>query len=518
MAIDNDKTTGFMSALWQAVSGFFDVGFNKVWTGLQPNIITAYKGVRNFIKVDWKTHEQDTWNKMLSVFERDKLIDDDTKKQLIKLRDLPKGGDVVSYFVVFLLLTLKQVTTWSGVIGSDIRRELNIKHRPVDVSAGEVIPAAFLDPEKIPLVKKILTQLGIPDEQIDLMFLSFHRGYDEGTIRSLYFREIINEKQVYERMKVIGYTKERTAEIMQTWPVIPSLGDIVRYIAKEAFEPKMIKMFGLMEDYPVEAEEWAKKQGLSKRWVEAEWVAHWRDLGIDFMLEAFHRHIVEWDFVERYMALIEIPPALRNVVKLTAFNVFTRVDVRRMHDIGVLTDGELIVAYQDQGYDENKATKMAEFTIRYNKQHERDLTKSEIIKGYAERLIAKRDALAMLIDMEYSESEADYLLTYEDFKFDKKLQTKKINAIQFRFTNNFITESEATTQLNALALQGKHIQVLIEEWQIDIFQDQKIPSKTDLDKFIKAKIIDQTIYTEEMFKLGYNTRYIDWYWRLISGK
>ena len=518
MAIDNQKPTGFMSALWQTVSGFFEAQFKNAWSGFTPNVVSVYKGIKNLINTDWKTHEQDTWDKMLSQFERDKLIDADTKAQLIKLKELPKGGDYVAYFTVFLLLTLKQVTTWSGVIGSDIRRELNVKHRPIDISGGEAIPAAFLSPDKIPAVKKLLTQLGYPDDQIELMFLSFHRGYDENTIRTLYFRDVITEQQVYERMKTIGFSKERTAEIIQSWPVIPSLQDIVRYIAKEAFEPDMIKMFGLMEDYPVIAEKWAAKQGLSKEWVEAEWVAHWRDLGIEFMLEAYHRHIVDWNFVERYMALIEIPPALRNVVKQTAFNVFTRVDVRRMHDIGVLTDDELIVAYQDQGYDENKAAKMAEFTKRYNKQHERDLTKSEVLKGYAERLITKLDTLPMLIDMEYSESEAEYLLAYEDFKFDKKLQTKKIDAIKFKFIQNFATEKDTRNQLTILALQGKHIDVLIDEWQIDIFQDQKFPSKTDLDKFIKAKIINQEIYTDEMFKLGYSQRYINWYWRLITGK
>lgn len=518
MAVDNNKPTGFMASLWDTVSGFFEAGFKQVWSGYHDNVLAAIRGTIDFVKKDWKQDEEAKWNEMLSLFEKDKWIDVETKKQLMKLRELPKGGDVVCYFAIFLLLSLKQVTTWTNVIASDIRRNLNVQHRPTDASAGELIHAAFLQPKKEKEVKHILAQLGLPEQQIELLFLSFHRAYDEGTIRTLYFREVITEPQVYEKMKAIGYNKERTKEIMQSWPVLPSLGDIVRYIAKEAFEPKMIELFGLLEDYPVEAEEWAAKQGLSKRWVEAEWVAHWRDLGIDFMLEAYHRHIVDWPLVERYMALIEIPPKLREIVKDTAFRVYTRVDVRRMHSIGVLNDAELIVAYQDQGYDETKAIKMAEFTIKYNKEHERDLTKSEVLKGYTERLIQKEEAETMLIDMEYSESEADYLLAYEDYKFTKKLEVKRIANIQFRFVNNFITEHETRTQLNTLVLRGEQIDVLIEEWKIDIFENRKLPSKTDLDKFFKAKIIDKDIYQDEMFKLGYSQKYVGWFSKLVGIK
>ncbi|GAI31653.1 unnamed protein product, partial [marine sediment metagenome] len=97
------------------------------------------------------------------------------------------------------------------------------------------------------------------------------------------------------------------------------------------------------------------------------------------------------------MRLIEIPPALRTIVRDTAFNVYTRVDTRRMHKLGVLTDDELWQVYKDQGYDEEKALNMAKFTVRYNEQTDKDLTKSEILKGFAEDIISREDAKVMLV-------------------------------------------------------------------------------------------------------------------------
>lgn len=516
MAIDNEKPTGFMGSLWNNVSGFFDVGFNKVWTGLEPNVITAFKGIRDFFIIDWKKTEEDNWDKMLSAFERDKWIDATTKKELMKLRELPKGADVASYFAVFLLLTLKQVGTWSGVVGADITRNLNAQYRPVNASAGELIPAAFLDPKQEPEIKKMLAQLGLPEKQIELLFLSFHRAYDEGTIRSLFFRGIITETQVYERMMSIGFNDQRTKEIIQSWPVIPTLGDIVRYIAKEAFEPEMIELFGLLEDYPVEAEKWAKMQGLDKRWVEAEWVAHWKDLGVDFMLEAYHRNIVQWPLVERYMALIEIPPKLREIVRDTAFRVYTRVDVRRMHDLGVLDDDELVSAYLDQGYDENKAANMAQFTIRYNAQHQKDLTKSEILTGFKEDIINRSDAKDMLLELGYSENEAEYYVVYEEHKKNKDIEKLQLNNIKDRFQNNLIEETVCRDKLAKLGIASNRVNALVEQWLIDKFEDRKIPSKTDLDKFYKVGLIDIKRFYDELRILGYNDDYSKLYVNLAE--
>ncbi|GAH57733.1 unnamed protein product, partial [marine sediment metagenome] len=64
----------------------------------------------------------------------------------------------------------------------------------------------------------------------------------------------------------------------------------------------------------------------------------------------------------------------------------------------------------------------------------------------------------------------------------------------------------------------EQIEVLMEEWNIDKIQDLKFPSKTDLDKFFKAKVIDVNTYKTEMTNLGYSMRYISWYAKLLGIK
>jgi len=507
MANNNDIEGGFFGSVWKTVSGFFTVGFSKVWNEFPSAAekIAAMLFAKLFLGLS--ITKTGRWNMLFSKLASMKAIDAETTRDLAAMQELPQPLEFLAWLYVVVAFFGLYLKGLAFAITGDLRRKMNRDYEPEIMPYADALRTAFIDPEKLPKVKSILQESGFSDDEIDLLFVSMYRLYDEGTIRELYFRDVITKTKMFERMRQLGYTDKRINEIIQIWPVIPSLGDIVRYIAKEAFEPKMIELFGLLEDYPLEAEKWAKIQGLDKRWVEAEWVSHWRDLGIDFMLEAYHRNIVDWPLVERYMALIEIPPKLREIVKETAFRVYTRVDVRRMHDLGVLNDEELYWAYLDQGYDETKAENMAKFTIAYNAKHDKDLTKSEVLKGYGESLIERDDAVAMLLDMEYDINEVEYLLIYEDYKKEKRLQDMQLKNIANRFQNNLIDSSEARDRLNRLNLSGKKIAILMEQWLIEKFEDIKIPSKTDFDKFFKLGLIDKDNLYTELRKLGYEDYY-----------
>lgn len=506
MPENNNDYEKDMGGFWNKLLGFFEAAFKSTWTGFVPALGDLGKVNYEHFKATFTGKSVLNWTAMLAEFKRKGWIDDETSAELLKLNDLDFPMDMIAYYAVGVLLTFKHTTNWSEVISADVRRKLFAQHRPVDVSADSIIPAAFLAPEKIAQVKEIMKQTGLPDEQIELLFLSFNRPYDEATIQALFWRGVLTEDEVYKNLRALAYTDERIKKLLLSWPRLPSVSDIIHYLAKEVFEPEMIETFGLDEGYPTIAEEHAARQGVAPEWVKAEWLSHWRDLGMDFMLEAFHRHIVDWDLVYKYMGLIEIPPKLREIVRDTAFRVFTRVDVRRMHSIGVLTEDELVSAYQDQGYDDVKATKMAQFTVQYNLSHEKDLTKAEILNGFSEAIIKREDAKPMLIAMKYSEDEADYLLNYEQYKKDKKLEDMKLNNIGKLYQNNIIPETEMRNRLGKLNLSADRMVLLVEQWDVGKLKDIKVPSKADQLKFLKTGLITTDQCYQELLKLGYNDR------------
>ncbi len=73
------------------------------------------------------------------------------------------------------------------------------------------------------------------------------------------------------------------------------------------------------------------------------------------------------------------------------------------------------------------------------------------------------------------------------------------------------TEAEVSDRLNTLNLPAKKIDVLLEAWELEKYDAQKIPTKSELAKLMKLEIIDEETYRIEMKKLNYVDKYIDWY-------
>ncbi|GAJ10812.1 unnamed protein product, partial [marine sediment metagenome] len=229
--------------------------------------------------------------------------------------------------------------------------------------------------------------------------------------------------------------------MMRVTEVIPSAGDIIRYAVREVYTPDIAKAFGQFDELGVSAGEidgvlsgaitkpsldpegvLAKAEsdieaaGLPPATFTKEWAAHWLLPSILQGFEMLHRGVIPFKStgtqalsLERLMIALDIMPAWREPLKDISYNPFTRVDVRRMHKIGVLDEEAVFTAYADVGFSpfapghdhetvaaafacetcrhESKVGHMLDFTILYNADPpeaektvtdtERDLTKSD---------------------------------------------------------------------------------------------------------------------------------------------
>jgi len=389
-------------------------------------------------------------------------------------------------------------------------------------SPGEVSRVSFIAPELHDRVVEAMKRSGLSQSDIELLFISQYALYPLEMAFEMYRRGVLTEAQLDNRLSELGFTAERRRELKTLAVRLPSLQDIIRYLGKEAFEPDMIKLFGLMEDYPKMAEEWAAKQGLDKQWVQAEWVSHWRDLGIEFMLSAVHRDLtlsdgtkVDFNFLDRYMSLIEIPPKLREIVFRTAYNPYTRVDVRRMYALGVLDEAAVFRAYKDLGYDEEHAKNLTTYTILDVEKEQKGLTRQDIESGLKEGDLTSYEATQFLIQIGYKEEFAQYLVYRAELARQRADRQTKIDYIKEHFVGNLIGESEARTALLSIGITVAKVNDYIDQWRVIILKNAKLPSKTDLDKMLRGGIINQDTYVQEMVKLGYNLTYIELYLKLI---
>lgn len=516
MAEENKEEAPLASWLWDKVSGFFVAMFQSVWAGfldlVEPTVTSAFKTLKGQFHWVPPTWMADT----IPYFSAVGMLTDEEAQKLRALVIATSPIDWLVGALVWVQLLTLYVQTITQAASGKFLQELNAKYSPTPPGPGEVIQAAFIAPEKTGEVRNAMRRAGLSEADIDLLFISAYRLYDPQTIRDAWFRGVLNDDEMYMRMRELGFTDTRIKEIVQTWQVIPPIQDILTMYAKEAFEPDIIQATGLDQEFPEEGVEWAKKLGLSRDWLLKYWYAHWDYPSVGQGFDMLHRGVLSPEELDMLFRIVEIPKFWRDKLTAISYNPFTRVDIRRMHAQGVITDDELVKNYKDAGYDQYRAEKLAAFTVKYNTGDRKDLVTSQLLKGYTDKLLTREEAKGLIVQAGYNEEETEFLLLLQEYIDQKSVQDDIIATIKGYYTNNLIERKDAEDRLNKLNLPAMKISSLLERWEISRIKDQKIPSKTDLDKFLRNKIIDEDKYRYEMTKLGYGWVYTDWYLQLIK--
>lgn len=431
------------------------------------------------------------------------FVDQDTAELIKGVKDYNFPYNVVAYAVVPLMILMRDMATSLDTYGLDRQYEAQRKTTPHPAPIENLIQAMIVDPSRSNENREQLKRHGFDDAQIDNIILSHYARTPLDIVRTQYLRGIIDKNKLYERMRELGYTDTRTSEIVKTWQLIPPPQDLFAMVAKEAFEPDIYKKLGLDQEFPSEQIEWMKQQGISPAWAQKYWIAHWDQPSIQQGYEMLHRGVIDGATLDLLFRAVEIPSFWRDKLVQIAYSPYTRVDVRRMHDLGVLNDQQLLKAYMDLGYDEDRAENMVKFTLKFNSDEQKQLTRGAILESYRERLISRRSASELLKAQGYSSDLSDYYLTLEDWQREKDSQKTQINIAQDRYMTNLDSEQTAKERLLKLGLEGDTVNLMLEAWRLDRYKYESLPSKTDLDRFLIKGMITEGEYRGYMARHGY---------------
>lgn len=175
---------------------------------------------------------------------------------------------------------------------------------------------------------------------------------------------------------------------------IPPVADIITMAVREAFTPAIAARFGQYEDLPTDFVTWVGKKGLSKEWAERYWAAHWSLPSPQQGFEMLHRGIINRDDLFMLLRALDIMPFWRDKLVNMAYTLFTRIDIRRMYNIGVMNEGDVNRAYRELGYDDYKADIMTRFVVKLKEQADKRIKdaaiKAELAKQEAEAKAAEK--------------------------------------------------------------------------------------------------------------------------------
>lgn len=353
----------------------------------------------------------------------------------------------------------------SGSIGKIIDAALlplayaiNSKTRNVIITPNQMLETYLRGDIDKETLYKAMAQHGYDKEAIDYWLKLLEVLFNTDKLVELWRRGIFSSTQFEEELKKLGWTPERIKAIKDSATVLPGASDIIRFAVKEAYTPEIAEKFGQYQDFPDKAMIDATKIGLDKDLFSKFWAAHWDLPGVSQAFEMFHRNVITKEELTLLLRALDIMPFWRDKLTQIAYEPYTRVDARRMWDLGVLNDAELKRSYLDIGYDDKHADTMTLWTkifqtfpdliARYKNSYinlddvhnelialgmteerakflietkvkpeaasrvtkERDLTKAEIMKGLKKGVIQRTEATEFLTDMGYDEDEAKFIL------------------------------------------------------------------------------------------------------------
>lgn len=335
--------------------------------------------------------------------------------------------------------------------------------------------------------------------------------FDIGMLINLMRRGLVSRDAIRAELINRGYKEGATQLLFDGLNPIPPPGDLVSMAVREAFHPDLIAKYHYLDNFPPEFATWMNKQGYTTDWAQKYWVAHWRLPSIGNAFQMLHRGEINLDEMRDLLRTADIAPIWHDPLIQIAYSPYTRVDVRRMHKLGVLDDAALIKSYMDLGYNRNRAVKMAQFTILYNQGAERDTTKSELLKGYGLGILNQQQAISSLVSLGYPNDTAQYYIALEDYKAAQSRINDELGRIKTLFMSSVNTRSEVIGLLGQLEITSERMNKTLYQWTLEKKGKISRPTKSELNQFVKRGIIGFPAYTDQLRKRFYTDSAIIWY-------
>jgi hypothetical protein len=293
---------------------------------------------------------------------------------------------------------------------------------------------------------------------------------------------------------------------------IPPIQDIITMAVREAFSPDVAGRFGQYEDIPSAFTEWAQKKGLTKEWSDRYWAAHWGLPSPQQGFEMLHRGIIGIEDLQLLLRALDIMPFWRDKLIQMSYAPLTRVDVRRMYQVGVMNEGEIERAYRDIGYSELNASRMTNFTIKQIRQSLSRFTSGDVVNAYSKRFIGSGEASNLLGQIGIKSSEIEYIISTAGYKRAWAAKQEQIDAIENLYKKGTNTENETRLELQKLALPTDHIETLLQQWQLRAKAAVTATwTNTQTLSFFKKGLITQARAVTEFKALGYDDEHIGVY-------
>lgn len=291
---------------------------------------------------------------------------------------------------------------------------------------------------------------------------------------------------------------------------VPPIGDMITMAVREAFSPDIAARFGQYEDYPQDLTKFAAMNGIDEEWAKRYWAAHWSLPSPQQGFEMLHRGIITRDELMILMRALDIMPFWRDKLIQSAYRTLTRVDVRRMYQLGVLSEDEVYRAYLDIGYDEKNARRLTTFTAKQVIASQTGFSSNDVVTAYKNSLTNRQEAYNLLADLGITGQSITQILNAAETQRNWAILNERITAIGNEYKQGLIDKEKASASLYGLRLQTDKVNNLLDKWYKDSTgKPTELWTKAEVVQFMQRNIISVDRAVLELKLLDYDAEHIN---------
>lgn len=335
-----------------------------------------------------------------------------------------------------------------------------------------------------------------------------------GELLAMKLRGIVDDDTFQKATIRLGYTQSWENAYVELAQIIPPVSDLITMAVKGAFSDDEIALFRTMEDFPSSIVEHGEKQGISKEWLERYWAAHWNLPSPSQGFEMFQRDIIKEPELKTLLKALDVTPFWRDKMIQLSYNVLTRVDIRRIHQLQRKDHEWLVKQHLNLGYSPEDAEILAKFTedLNQNKPGESDeelgrLSRTNIIGFYQDGVIPRDRAIQLLVGVGYTEEAATLFIDTADFDAERQLRAAEIDFIIASAVAGVLDWNSAQNKLAELHLSPIEIEKASAKLAREQSKATKLPTVEQGTKMFTSKVISEESFRDLLRRLGYRAEW-----------
>jgi Ca2+-binding EF-hand superfamily protein len=360
-------------------------------------------------------------------------------------------------------------------------------------------------------LRKKLLELGLKPNEQDLKLKLTQRLFTINEAFYLWRLGKINTDELKTILRAHGVDDKDFDKYELLTAYMPSPSDIIRFAVREVFTPEIVEKYKMYEDMPPQYIEIAKKLGIPEEVAKWYWYAHWDLPSLTMGFEMFRRKIISKEELELLMRTLDIMPGWREKLIQLAYEIPTRVDVRRMYELGVIDRNKVKEYYEKLGYSPEDAELLTRWTEVEYAQQDRDLTVKQVLELFEIGEFTRDEAKQYLVALGYPPNVAEYKLTLYEHEKAIKEAREQLQYLKELYINGKLSYEEFVEQMYKLPLSPITIKREIERADREKRKMRRLPSKAELKKWLKYGIIDLDTFKEYLRQMNYSDEDIERY-------